>query len=128
MPQTAAAPGGESEVGTVQDEGKDGDAVHGNDKEEGLIHKEVVPVPHTAEVVADDDGAEAEAPECKIDDVEADADRPSETGGACDSAGSTAVASGCAVGPSNAAAPDPQCKDCALCGCFLSWHPGFAQI
>ena len=97
------------------------------DKEEGLIGIGLVPVPHTAKVVSDDDGTEAEAPGCKTAVDEA-ADGPSEVGGTCDSTGSTTVASGCAVGTSNATAPPLQCKDCALCGCFLSWQPGFAQI
>ena len=125
--QTAAAVVGEDEVGAVHEEGKDGDAVHDEGKEEGLIGIELVPVPHAAEVATDDDDTEAEALGCKNFDVEPDADGPSEVGGACDSTGSTTVASGCAVGPSSATAPAFQCGVCALCGCFLSWQPGRAQ-
>ena len=127
-PQTAAAPGGENEAGTVQDEGKDGDAVHDKGKGGGLIDIGSVPDPHAANVATDDDGAAAEAPGCKTADVEADADGPSEVGGACASTGSTTVASGCADGPSSATAPACQCEDWAPCGCFLSWQPGLAQI
>ena len=91
--------------------------MHDEGKEEGLI--DIVPVLHAVKVASDDFGTEAEAPGYKTADAEADAG---------DSTGSTAVASSCAVGPTSAAAPIPQCEDWALCGCFLSWQPGLAQM
>ena len=111
-PQTAAASEDEEEVGAVHGEGKDGEAVHDDGKEEGLI--DVVPVLHAAKVASDDFSTEAEDPGSKTADAEAGADGPSEVRGACGNTGSTDVASGCAGGPSNAAAPPLQCGDCAL--------------